>query len=278
MVATIREYMAPGERALVICKKLLIDHEAIPNWGQDDPRFQTPKTYTEDYGWDLDGRHLCVTHWGTGVGSNAWKDADVVFCFDEFILPKRVAVATTQGYREHRANEGDLGSMKTLSSKTKGVSVISDGHALRHIKQLALRGRARFYDENGVCGKQRLVIGCDLRRFMSNAKRLFPGATIKVVGDTTDKSTWGNKVLKALSQTDQQVLNSKDLSRIIGRPWREVSRNVVTAEFLSIIEDHGWRYDHRKGKLGACFVRTPSHSEGIFQVSGVADRAIPQMI
>lgn len=241
---------------VVVCKKLLIDHEAIPTWDRGDPRFETPKTYAEDYEWLLDGRRLCATHWGTGVGSNAWKDADVVFCFDEFILPKRVAVATTQGYREHKANEGDLGSMKTLSSKVRGVSVISDGHSLRHIKQLALRGRARRYDAQGTCGRQRLVIGCDLKRFMSNAKRLFPRAPqIKVVGKLSDTTKWNDKVLKALCQTDQQVLTTKELSKAIGRPWREVSRNVMTPEFLSVIQDHGWNYDKRKGKLGARFER-----------------------
>lgn len=260
MIAAIMEHMNPGERGLVICKKLLIDHEAIPSWGHGDQRFQVPKTYAEDYGWDLNGRRLCVTHWGAGIGSNAWKDADVVFLFDEFILPKRVAVATAQGYREHKASEGDLGSMKTMSSKAEGVSVISDGHALRHIKQLALRGRARFYDERGVCGRQRLVIGCDLKRFMSNAKRLFPGAAIKVVGNPDDQSTWSTKVLQALCQTDQQVITSKELSKIIGRPWREVSRNVVTEEFRGIIADHGWRYDNRKGRLGARFERIRQRS------------------
>jgi hypothetical protein len=249
------QHMEPNERGLVICKKLLVDHEAIPNWERGDPRFQTPKTYTEEYGWDLDGRHLCAAHWGTGIGSNAWKDADVVFLFDEFILPRRVAVATTQGYREHKAAEGDLGSMKTLSSKVRGVSVISDGHSLRHIRQLALRGRARTYDEDGVCGQQRLVIGSDLKRFMSNAKKMFPGAKIKIVGKPTDTNTWSTKVLKALCQTDRQLLSSKEMSKIINRPWREVSRNVITPEFLSIIRDHGWHYDKRKGKLGARFER-----------------------
>ena len=72
-------------------------------------------------------------------------------------MPRRIAVATTQGYRGHKVNEGDLGSMRTLNSQARGVDSIADGHALRWTKQLALRGRARAYDENGVCGKQRLV-------------------------------------------------------------------------------------------------------------------------
>jgi hypothetical protein len=30
---------------------------------------------------------------------NSWRDADVVFLFDQFYLPKTVAVATVQGLR-----------------------------------------------------------------------------------------------------------------------------------------------------------------------------------
>jgi len=85
MVATIRQHMKPGETGLVICKKCLFDAERVPQWNEGDPRFQQPKSYTEGYAWDIDGRKLCATHWGTGIGSNAWRDADVVFLFDEFL-------------------------------------------------------------------------------------------------------------------------------------------------------------------------------------------------
>ena len=87
-----------------------------------------------------------------------------------------VLLATVQGLREHRADEGDLGSMTTLNSKARGVDRIADGHRLRWTKQLALRGRGRSYDEHGNCGKQRLVVSSDLKGFMSSAHILFPGA------------------------------------------------------------------------------------------------------
>ena len=53
----------------------------------------------------------------------------------------------TQGYREHRVDEGDFASMKTLTSQSPAVEAISDGHRLRWSKQLTLRGRARTYEE-----------------------------------------------------------------------------------------------------------------------------------
>jgi hypothetical protein len=255
VVATIKENMAPGEKGLVICKKALFAAERIPQWPEGDPRFKEPKSFTERYEWDVDGRKLCATHWGTGVGSNAWRDADAVFLFDEFFIPKRIAVATTQGLRGHKVHEGDLGGMKNLNAKAPAVDMIAEGHALRWTKQLALRGRARFYDEHGVCGKQRLIVGSDLKRFLANADRLFPGAKIRTVGDHGEDATWTVRVLEALTKTQGQVLTSKDLAGIIKRPWREVSRNVLTQEFLSISKAQGWRYVSKKGRGGARFER-----------------------
>ena len=273
VVATITENMSPGEKGLVICKKSLFDAERVPQWPDGDPRFKDPKSFTENYGWDIDGRKLCATHWGTGVGSNDWREADVVFLFDEFFIPRRIAVATTQGLRGHKVHEGDLGHMKNLNSKADGVDLIADGHTLRWIKQLALRGRARFYDANGVCGNQRLVVGSDLQRFMANASKLFPGAIIRTVGDHGDNATWNARVLVALNGSQASTVTTKDLTRIIKRQWREVSRNVVTPEFLKIIADMGWRYVSKKGRGGSRFERL-SRSEADHTVAIEAVRGI----
>jgi hypothetical protein len=257
MAEAIRQHMRPGEKGLVICKKCLFDAERIPQWSEGDPRFQQPKSYTEEYAWDIDGRKLCATHWGTGIGSNAWRDADVVFLFDEFLVPRRIAVATTQGYRGHKVNEGDFGSMRTLNSKARGVDSIADGHALRWTKQLALRGRARVYNENGVCGKQRLVVGSDLKRFMTSAPTLFPGAQIRTVEGSSDGATLITRTLELLSKAQDRVLPTSALSRHIGKPWRTVSRNILTEEFMSNLTALGWRYVALKGRGGARFERIP---------------------
>jgi hypothetical protein len=90
MIKTIMGHMEPDQKGLVVCKVDLIKNQRVPNWPERDSRFKEPKIYTEDYGWELDGRRLCVTHWGTGIGSNTWKDADVVFLFEEFFVPRRI--------------------------------------------------------------------------------------------------------------------------------------------------------------------------------------------
>jgi hypothetical protein len=250
MLATITEQMSPGEKGLVICKKCLFDAERVPNWPERDPRFQDPKSFTERYEWDVGSRKLCATHWGTGVGSNAWQDADVVFLFDEFFAPRWVSVANTQGYRGHKVNEGDLGSMRSLNSKAVGVDNIADGQTLRWTKQLALRGKARRYDENGVCGKQRLVVGSDLKRFMLNADKLFPGATIKIVGDVAESNTLADRILVLLNKTVERFVSVKEITTLIGKPWRGVSHDVLSPFFRRRIEVLGWRYVPVKGKVG----------------------------
>jgi hypothetical protein len=250
MVSTIKEHMAPGEKGLVVCKKSLIAQQRVPAWPERDPRFQNEKRFTEEYAWDVEGRKLCVIHWGAGVGRNDWKDADVVFLFDEFFARRGVSIATTQGYRGHKVHEGDLGSMSSLHSKAHGVDLIADGHTNGWNKQMALRGRARQYDENGVCGKQRLVVGSDLKRFMSNVGMLFPGASVTAVGPISDNSNLADRVLNLLSKTEGQVVTVKVISALVERPWREVSHCVLTPFFKRRLEMLGWRYVPVRGKVG----------------------------
>src|SRR5215470_11672278 len=263
IVETIKQHMTPGEYGLVVCKKALFDAERIPQWPDGDPRFKDPESYTERYEWDIEGRKLCASHYGTGIGSNAWKDADVVFLFDEFFIPRRVAAATVQGLRSHRANEGDLASMKTLNSKAHGIDLIGEGHRLRWTKQLALRGRGRTYDQHGLCGKQRLVISSDLKSFMANAARLFPGANIRTAG-VYSKTTKIELLIQILSKPDLPTkLTTKDISRLMeaetGKrvPWRTVSSNVLTEDFGRALEAIGWRYVPGKGRGGSHFERIP---------------------
>ncbi len=263
MVETIKANMQPGERGLVICKKVLFDAERVPDWPEGDPRFKDPESYTKRYEWDIDGRKLCATHWGTGIGSNDWKDANVVFLFDEFYIPRRTAAAKVQGLRGHRANEGDLASMSTLNSKAYGVDIIAEGHRLRWTKQLALRGDGRSYDEHGMCGKQRLVISGDLKGLVSNAKRLFPGASITTAGDLTEEATMADVVIKTLSNTQlPPVVTTKELGRLIGKPWRSVSSNALTPDFRRAIDALDWRYVPGKGRTGSRFEsKTPDQAQ-----------------
>ncbi|MDE2284326.1 MAG: hypothetical protein KGK33_06900 [Hyphomicrobiales bacterium] len=259
MLDVIEQHMAPGELGLVVCKEKLLKSQRIPAWPEGDPRFSNREAFTDDYAWDVGGRHLCVSHYGTGIGKNAWRDASVIFLFDEFWPPRRVAIGTTQSYREHQAHEGDLGRMRSMRSRAQGVDSIYTGEVLRWMKQLALRGNARNYDANGVCGKQRVVIACDWKLLLSNHQRMFPGAKLRSLGDASQSSV-ATKILDYLNSTDATKILCADLTPIIGKPWRKISSNVLTEAFLESIGELGFRYvkvngKPKKGKLGTRFER-----------------------
>lgn len=254
MVQVIAEHMKPGEYGLVVCKKNLIDQQRVPNWPEDDPRFTDTKSFTEKFAWNIGGRHLCVVHWGSGIGSNLWKRADVVFLMDEFHLPRRTAAAHVHGIRGQTVHEGPIAAMKTINSKSPMVDVYGLGHRLRHLKQMALRGRARCYDEHGVCGKMRLVISCELETFLANVEKLFPGATPRITG-ANDNGKWAERVLATLSASTDATISTTELGRLLGKDWRKVRFRVVTEEFLHAIGALGWRYVPGKGRRAGQFER-----------------------
>jgi hypothetical protein len=113
-----------------------------------------------------------------------------------------------------------------------------------------------------MCGKQRLVISSDLKSFMSNVARLFPGANIRTAGVYT-KPTRVALLIEILSNPDlPSKLTSKEISKLIeaktGRrtPWRTVSSNVLTEEFGRALDAIGWRYVTGRGRGGSRFERT----------------------
>jgi hypothetical protein len=252
--ATIREHVPVGAKALVICHKDLFLAERVPNWNQGDPRFKQKHIFTKEWGWELDGRHLCCSWYGSGIGFNTWREASVVLLFGEFHQPRQVYVGTTQGYRNQKADEGDLAAMKSLTSKAKGVDAIAEGNLLRWLLQLGLRGSARLYDDKGRCSAQKLVVSCNLQRLLKHSPQLFPGAKITVTGKSNG-NTQTVKVLEVLGKSQASVLSTKEINTLIGKPWRQIAHHVLKPEFYATITAMGWRYVSGRGKLGSRFER-----------------------
>jgi hypothetical protein len=118
---------------------------------------------------------------------------------------------------------------------------------------MSVRGASRRVQRR----KQRLVVGSDLKRFMTSAPTLFPGAQIRTVEDCSDGATWITRTLELLIKTQDRVVPTKALSRHIGKPWRTMSRDVLTLEFMSNLTALGWCYVPLKGRAGARFERIP---------------------
>jgi hypothetical protein len=179
---------------------------------------------------------------------------------DEFIIPRRTAAANVQGLREHRVHEGDLATMTTPTCSAPGVDLFQLGTRLRHTKQMALRGRARCYEANGVCGKMRLVVSCELESFLAHVDKLFPGAKVRLAGDSTG-GTWTERVIRLLNGSEALSITTSELGDVLRKEWRKISRDVLTPEFLAALDGMGWRYVPGKGRGGSWFKRKLADAE-----------------
>jgi hypothetical protein len=57
-----------------------------------------------------------------------WSDARVVFLFDQFYVPRDAVIATANGYREAKAEDGPSASMAKLSTPHDDVDALWTGH------------------------------------------------------------------------------------------------------------------------------------------------------
>ena len=241
MKAVIEAHMEPGQRGLVVCKKTLFDNEHVPMTTKDEP-------------WDLGGRLLAATHWGVGIGGNSWKDADVVFLFDEFHRPKPTSIAITQGLGDHKATDGPLARMSTQRSKSPEVDIIAEGHLLRYTKQMATRGNARNFDEHGACGKQKLVFMGDTKRLLASKEVLFPGAKVHVVDSGEGGTlTYEKKLYEMLSAEHKtEKITTNAVGQHLKVRWGDISGGLMKdRSVINSVEALGWRYVRKRGRGGA---------------------------
>ena len=108
-----------------------------------------------------------------------------------------------------------------------------------------------------MCGKQRLVVSSELKTFIANAGKLFPGAKVHTTGEGTEDAKLIDKVIELLNRpATPPVMTTAELGAVLGRPWRSVSSHLLTPEFKGALETIGWRYVSRKGRGGCRFERT----------------------
>jgi hypothetical protein len=267
MEQVIREHMEPGQLGLVVCKKALLDHRNIPGPHPRDPGAEQSED-NPPFGWELDGRKLGVTYWGgAGLGSNAWKDGDVVFLFDEFYLRRGTVIGGTQGLQLAPTSEGAVASMTALNSKPPEVKSVWEGHLLRWNKQMALRGRGRVFDEHGICGKQKLVFTGDYERLLLYKDRMFPGSKLTVSREETPLSNWKTRrrqLLEILSSPKlTNVITTNEIASLMQvKAWRDVSKEAMAGDTRDMLKALGWTYVSNKGRGGSWFERIGAQGQG----------------
>jgi len=259
---TVRRHVDPGSKALLVCKKEVVDTANIVGWSDKVERFRHKDPEAESdanaFAWEFEGRYLGLTWWGGyGIGANDWRDADVVLLFDEYHLPKHILIAITQGLMQLPATQGPLATMATPNTKCHEVDTIQQGHLLRWMKQMALRGQSRDFDEHGVCGAQKLVVTGDVMMLLRHWDRVFPGASLSRERDPTRTKTRMEQLLDILSDTElASPMSTKDLGLRMGTSWSRLSSDLVKhPDFDAVLRGTGWRYVGRRGAGGSYFER-----------------------
>ena len=191
------------------------------------------------------------------MGSNAWRDADAVFLFDEYFLPRRTIIGSTQGLLMAPTISGPLAKMTALNTGADEITAVNDGHLHRWTKQLAMRGRARCFDEHGVCGHQKLVVTGDFERFLLHKEIMFPGSTLTVIHNKQrDLSSLDHlpHLLEILSDpTMPPELPSGVVGDLMGVTWKDVSGKLINDETRVMMKALGWTYVSRRGPGGSIF-------------------------
>jgi hypothetical protein len=194
-----------------------------------------------------------------GVGANDWHEADVVLLFDNFHLPRHTVIALTQGLKGAKATQAPLADMADTSSKVDEVENIRVGHLLRWLKQMALRGKARQFDDTGQCAAQKLVLTGDRLLLVEHRQRLFPGASVsfkKSQAPTHLQALIDVLVSEGLGDTVKAV----DVAGRMGVEWRRITKGLTRhPRFQSLVTAAGWEYVPGRGKRGSMFVRLAGH-------------------
>jgi hypothetical protein len=176
----------------------------------------------------------------------------VVIVCDDFHLPQRVIRATLQGLRGHKATEGALAE----GSWSEELEYLRDGHILRWMKQMALRGKSRDMDENGVCGQQRLVITGDLTRLLAHRPKVFPGAKLKIEGSLAHGQMLDRLVAVLVAFDEHSEFSTQEIEDRLGVKWANVSSNLKKQKgYQETLEAIGWSYHKGVGQRRGCFRR-----------------------
>ena len=76
------------------------------------------------------------------------------------------------------------------------------------------------------------------------------------VGVGAQGDQWVAKVIDQLSKYDAETFTTKHLGQLLGKPWRELSSNVLRQpNFMDALDTLGWRYVTGRGRGGSRFER-----------------------
>jgi hypothetical protein len=143
--------------------------------------------------------------------------------------------------------------MSTQNSRASAVDTLEEGGLLRWSKQMCLRGRARCFDEDGLCGKQKLVCTGDRQRLLANVNTLYPGAKVTLAKAATGcKQSRAEALLSLFSNPDlPDEVSTNWVGQQLERSWHEATPRtlVVIGRSTSLSEDNRRQLAVMQGRM-----------------------------
>jgi hypothetical protein len=226
----VSELTTVEDRVLIVSFKALINSDEYrkTNWGD---------------------RQVAQTWFGQGIGSNEWRDCNVVFIIGEFWMPRRVHVGQANALKEIPVT-GTLKEAVGGNSLRGDYGTLSVGHHLRQLKQMAMRGTGRKLDENGIAAPMHLFLCGHSSLVMAYQSIVFPNAKPMVfLNGKHDTSLVGSKarrdvtesLMKMLVMSDQSFVSSDDIQETLGtRLAKHKPKLDQDPVFQAFLITHGW--------------------------------------
>jgi hypothetical protein len=129
---------------------------------------------------------------------------------------------------------------------------------------MALRGKAREFDADAVCGTQKLVVTGDIVTLVENFERLFPGATLRHEPTEMDHEAERlSKLAYALVTPGlEDTVSATKIAELMGLEWRNVSSDLRRhPSWEGVLRGLRWEYVSRPGRAGSLFRRCNTEQE-----------------
>ncbi len=214
----------------------------------DSPEFNTMK-------WG--NRQVRATWFGRGIGSNEWRDCNVVFMIGEYWLPRSVSVGQTNAFKEVPA-AGTLKEANGGDGLRGDFATISNGHLLRELKQMAMRGTGRNLDENGIAAPMRLYLLGHEKLMLAAQPLVFPNAPQMVYAEETQSihnaGSQGRRgvtqdLMRLLTTTSSSFISSEDIKSALGFDLKNHIKKLTTdADFQAFLEAKDLEYQKGLGR------------------------------
>jgi len=232
---TVVDNTTEGELVLIVVHKALVDNEDIPL--ANDP----------DKPWSLAGRRVLVMTWGACIGANWGRDAEAVFLFGEFYIPKAAIVGMVLGLRDQPfKSASDISH--AVAGKMKGdYGRAFEDHLCRWSAQLGARGCMRVIDGYGVAKAMRLYSTMPLDRLLRLRSEVWLGAPPPVVlGDGREARTKIEALANLLATTNLDVLWYRDLAVELETDPKNLQRLLNHRRVVEVAEAYSWSEVTRK--------------------------------